>query len=68
MKLSPDWRRILKRAWSVRWMALAGILSGLEAALPFFTDRIPPGLMAVASVLAVGGGFIARIVVQKNGV
>lgn len=30
MKLVADWRRVLKRPWSIRAMIPAGILSGLE--------------------------------------
>ena len=29
----PDWRDILRRAWSIRLMLLAGLLSGCEAVL-----------------------------------
>lgn len=30
MKLLPDWKAILKRAWSVKFMVLAGTLSAGE--------------------------------------
>lgn len=48
-------------------MLIAAALSGLEAALPFLTDAVPTGLMAILSMIAVGGGFVARLVVQKDG-
>lgn len=67
MKLIDDWKRIVRRAWSFRLMALAAILSGAEVVLPLFGDSIPRGLFAVLSFVAVGGGLVARLVAQ-NGV
>lgn len=66
--LIPNWRMVLRRAWSIRLMLLAGFLSGVEAALPllggFFI--IPPGLFAVLSGLTVSGAFVARLLAQKD--
>lgn len=66
MKLANDWKKVIKRAWSIRWMVIAGLLTGLEAILPYVTESIPRGVMAILSFVAIGGGFISRIVVQKN--
>lgn len=66
MKLLTDWKRILKRAWSIRLLILAGVLSGIEVILPFFSDAIPRGPFAVLSFLAVAGAFVARLVAQKE--
>lgn len=66
MTLLPDWKDILKKAWSIRFLALAGLLSGLEVALPFFSEAIPRGPFAALSAMAVGGAFIARLVAQKD--
>ena len=66
MKLLSDWRDVLKRAWSIRLIVLAGILSGLEVILPMVNDQFPRGLFAVVSLLVTAGAFIARIVAQKN--
>lgn len=66
MKLVPHWARVLRRAWSIRLVLLAGALSAAEVALPFFEPSIPHGLFAAASGLAAGGGFIARLVAQKG--
>jgi hypothetical protein len=66
MKLANDWKEILKKAWSVRFMILAGVLSGVEVILPFFVYDIPRGTFAVLSFLAVGGAFISRIVAQRD--
>ena len=66
--LIPNWRDVIKKAWSMRLMALAGALSGLEFALPFLDGLlpIPPGVFAAGSAITVGAAFIARIVAQNN--
>lgn len=68
LSLIRNWKKIALGAWSSRLMVLAGLLTGLEAALPLLGGLlpIPPGLFAVASFLTCGGAFIARIVVQKG--
>ena len=66
MNLSTNWETILKKAWSVRLMILAGLLSGIEVVLPFFSTSIPRGPFAVLSFLAVASAFVARLVAQKD--
>lgn len=41
MKLAPDWCEVLKRAWSVRFIAAAFLFSVAEIALPVFGDALP---------------------------
>jgi hypothetical protein len=66
MKLVSDWSRVLRRAWSIRLVIAAGVLSAVEVALPFFEPSFPPGIFAAASGLAAGGAFVARLVAQKG--
>lgn len=68
MKLDADWRRVLRHAWSIRFMALSAVLSAIEAALPFLDGYlpIPQGVFALLSALTVGGAFIARLVAQES--
>lgn len=66
MTFLANWEEILKKAWSVRLMILAGLLSGVEVVLPFFSDAIPRGPFAVLSFFAVAAAFVARMVVQKD--
>ena len=66
MTLHNDWRAILRRAWSMRLAALAGVLSGVEAVLPFYSEAIPRGLFAVLALLASTGAMVARVVAQRN--
>lgn len=42
----PDWKSILRHAWSVRLMILAALLSGLEVALPLVNGLLPIRLRA----------------------
>ena len=44
--LLPDWKNIAKKAWSVRLMALASVLSGCEAVLPYAEFILPRGSFA----------------------
>lgn len=68
MRLVQDWKRVLQRAWSVRLMLIAAILSGLEVAMPYLDGYvdIPPRLFALLSGITVAAAFIARIVAQRN--
>lgn len=65
MKILDDWKTILKKAWSIRLMLMAGILSGIEVVLPLFIDTFPRGVFAVLSILFTGAAFVARIMAQK---
>jgi hypothetical protein len=66
MKLYDNWKDILRRAWSIRLMLLAGLLSGCEVILPLFIDAMPRNVFAILSLLAVSGAFVARLVAQKD--
>jgi hypothetical protein len=66
MRLYENWKDIVRRAWSVRFMAAAGVLSGIEVALPFFQSALPNGIFAALSGLSVGAAFVARLVAQKE--
>lgn len=66
IRLIDNWLAVLKKAWSIRLMLLAAILSGVEVVLPFLSEALPRGLFAVLSFLTVGGAFVARLVAQKG--
>jgi hypothetical protein len=66
MKLYDNWKQIIKKAWSVRFMVIAGLLSAVEVIFPFFADALPRGLFAALSGLFVGAAFVARLVAQKD--
>ena len=66
MTLIPNWRAVLRWAWSVRLMALAAVLSGVEIALPIFAESFPRLVFAGFSFLATVAAFVARFVAQKE--
>ncbi|PSH68629.1 hypothetical protein CU102_12790 [Phyllobacterium brassicacearum] len=68
MKPVANWRAVLRKAWSIRLMLLAGLLSGAEVALPLLDGvlPIPPGIFAGLTFFTVGAAFVARLVVQKG--
>lgn len=59
---------VLRRAWSVRLMILAAVLSGLDVALQFFGDWLPwPRWAGAAAIGLVScAALFARFVAQKG--
>jgi len=68
MHLIDDWRDVLKRAWSIRLIVVAAILSGAEVALPFVDGLadIPRGVFATLSGITTAAAFVARLIAQKK--
>lgn len=70
MTLLPDWKAIITKAWSVRLLALAALLSGVEVVMqimePVLAAAMPKGLFAALSGLATAAALVARIVAQNN--
>lgn len=66
MKLYDNWREILRQSWSLRFIIVAGLLSGCEIALPLIGDRFAPGVFAGLSFAFTAAAFIARLVAQKG--
>jgi hypothetical protein len=64
MKLIENWRDVLLKAWSIKWIAGAVLLSGIEVVLPFFTDVIPTGIFAALSGVVASTALLARILAQ----
>jgi hypothetical protein len=66
MKLMEDWKRIARKAWSIRLMLLAGILTACEAVLPLFSTSVPQGLFVGLNLVVIPAAMIARITTQKG--
>lgn len=65
--LVANWRRVLRYAWSIRLILLAGLLSGLEVAMPYMVALpIPTGVFAALSLVVTMAAFVARLVAQKD--
>ena len=68
-QLLPDWRTVLRRAWSLRLILLAGLLTGCEAVLSAAgTDWLPVPVWARMVILfgVLGAAFVARLLAQKD--
>lgn len=66
MTLYDNWRQIIRRSWSLRFILIAGVLSGCEVALPMLGDKFSPGVFAGLSAAFTCAAFVARLVAQKG--
>lgn len=66
MKLYDNWKTIIAKAWSIRFMALAFLFTMIEVMLPYYSDSFPPKVFALLSGAAVAGAFLSRLVAQRN--
>jgi hypothetical protein len=62
--LLPGWRRVLRRAWSIRCAMLAAIFTAAEVVVPLFGDVLPRGLFVLLAFTASIGAALARLVAQ----
>ena len=46
--LLDDWRRVLRRAWSIRFSLLAATFTAAEVVVPLFGDVLPRGVLAMS--------------------
>lgn len=66
IRIGCNWRTVARKAWSVRLMAVAAVLTGLEAVLPLFTPREPSLWFAVTTFVVVCAAIVARFVAQPK--
>jgi len=68
MQLIPNWAFVLKRAWSLRILALAFVLTSAEAVLPFISPAVHTHLwvLAAANALIIPCAFVARLIAQEG--
>lgn len=59
MQPIPHWRRFLRRAWSVRFYAIAAVLQFASSAVPLFE-----GLPRWFVLAAIAGGIAAQFIDQ----
>lgn len=64
--IHPDWKNILKRAWSIRFWAVAILLQGIELLIPYYAENLPQGLFSILSLMAMIGGMYARFIIQPK--
>ena len=71
MTLNDNWRAILTKAWSMRFMALSSLSNGALVVITLAPDLLPKSWRVVASVavLAIvfnGLAMWSRLVYQKD--
>lgn len=66
MHLYTNWKTIIRKAWSIKFIILAGLLSAMEVILPLYIEDMNRGLFAFLSFVATSGAFISRLVAQKS--
>ena len=68
LRIIPDAGRVLRRAWSVRFIAVAFVLTAIEVGMPFMDGYIdiPRGVFAALAGLASAGAFVARFIAQQS--
>ena len=65
--LVQNWRAVIRRAWSVRLIVIAGLLSATEFVLPFIGALpIRDGTFAALSFAITFAAFVARLLVQRD--
>ena len=64
--LLDDWRKIARRAWSVRLSIVAAIFTAAEVVVPLFGDVLPRGVFVLLAFSASIGATVARIVAQPE--
>lgn len=66
--LIPDWKRVLTKAWSVKFLGLSAVVSGCEAVMQISgTSFLPAGVGPAAIVGVITAlALVARILAQNE--
>jgi hypothetical protein len=71
MELKSDWKLIVKKAWSMRFMALSALAGGIAALLLFIPELYKLSLAQIIGliILSMAFNFLAmysRVIAQKD--
>lgn len=64
--LLEDWRKIARRAWSIRLSIVAAVFTAAEVVVPLFGDVLPRGAFVLLAFIASIGAAVARLVAQPE--
>jgi hypothetical protein len=66
--LIENWRQVLRHAWSLRFMAIAAVLTGAEVVIAVFINDppIPRGMFAFLGFIVTVAAAAARFVAQRK--
>lgn len=72
ISLYPNWKTILKKAWSMRFMALAAFFNAATVVIALYSYKFPELhgngkiIFATAAFICTSAAFISRIIYQKD--
>lgn len=66
VRLIEDWRWVLSKAWSVRFLALATLCQGADAGLQYIAPHQPSWPFAAASAALTAAAFVTRFLSQRD--
>ncbi|MGZ8339155.1 MAG: DUF7940 domain-containing protein [Telluria sp.] len=67
MELVEDWRAVVRKAWSLKFSALALALTAAEVYVAIKKpESIPPGVFAIGCAVITLAAMAARVVAQKE--
>lgn len=66
MSLLPNWKTIVRKAWSVRFIVLCCIFTAADALVPLFYSDLPDRVFAILSAVSATGALISRLMVQGD--
>ena len=66
MQIKSNCQTILKRAWSIRLIALSECFTAAEVVVPLYSDVIPRDTFALLSAFTAVGALVSRVVTQQN--
>lgn len=66
MKLYPNWREIMRKAWSIRLAMLATAFSLAQVVIPIYADVLPRDTFAILTAVSTVGVIVARLVWQQD--
>jgi hypothetical protein len=67
VSLLPDWKDIVRRAWSVRLMLLAFVATLAEALWPVFAPEFEFRFAGVVSAVLIAAALVDRLMAQQGG-
>ena len=66
MNLIPEWKHVMRKAWSIRLALMAAAFSGFEVVLPIFSEAVPQRVFAALSFTVAIGATLSRLVAQPR--
>lgn len=64
MKLIPEWKVVVTKAWSFRLAVASALLSGVDFMLPYLTPEHPTRGFAVGAGIFASLSALSRLIIQ----